>query len=139
MGLGENDTYCDTPKPETVAVCGELAASSLNVRVSEYARVAVGVNDTPMVQLFPAATVEFAHVLFVVLITLTLPPGFTTPMWSAALPVLFSVTVPVLVAPTLTLPRFRSLTLTTGAGAAVAVPLRSETSTGLALSIPRTS
>ena len=62
---GLNDTYREIPWPETVTTCGELAASSLNVRLSEYASVAAGVNDTPTVQLFPAATVALAHVLVV--------------------------------------------------------------------------
>ena len=71
---GLNDTYREIPWPETVTTCGELAASSLNVRFSAYWANATGVNETPTVQLFPAATVALVHELVVTLMALMLPP-----------------------------------------------------------------
>ena len=92
-----------------------------------YGWAAVGENVTPMVQLLPAATVDWAQLLLAAGSVNTLPPVFPmVVMLSGALPVLVTVSVLVLVPPTWTLPKSMSLTVTAGV-AAVAVPASADT------------
>ena len=122
--VGESDATgagAGVPVPDSMAICGELLASSATDSVALYVCAAAGVKVTEMVQVLPAASVLPQVVVFAKsVVSLNVMPL----MFNVALPVLDSVVdMAADVEPTAVLARVSVVGESDATGAAAAVPV----------------
>ena len=122
------------PVPVRFTTCGLLVALSVKVRVAVSLLVVFGSNSTLTVQVFPAATVELAHVSDPMgKSDMLVPPGVTVVIVKSVVPVFVPVTVlALLVVPCVWFPKASGLGEAESAGPAGA-PLITYTLLGAAM------